>query len=229
MLGCRGWDSPMPFPVLVERYQLSRWKGFCHSPSHSSAQLINRRCQTNKLFLLPIDSNLLASGEPRIIYPTCHPCTAAALTSALLPSPLLPIHLWGRAGHTHGAHSALHHCLLHPGMQLQPGLLLLLGMADILLTAAQGEKLSAHCCGTPACLGFSIIQGFPGSCQPIPLPSTTRKGVGTSSGYLSIQAPSPGHAHRDNSRISLLSQREATAAHASAFDACLLCRRLIKA
>lgn len=120
----------MPFPALVERYQMSRWKGSCHSPSHSSAQLINRRCQTNKLFLLPIDSNLLAPGEPRIVYPTCHPCTTAALTSALFPSPLLPIYLQGRAGHSHGAHSAPHHCLLYPRMQLKPGLLLLLGMAD---------------------------------------------------------------------------------------------------
>lgn len=100
----------MPFPALVERYQTSRWKGSCHFPSHSSAQLINRRCQTNKLFLLPIDSNLLAPGEPRIVYPTCHPCIAAVLTSALLPSPLLPLYLWGRARHSHGAHSALHHC-----------------------------------------------------------------------------------------------------------------------
>lgn len=127
----------MPFPALVERYQTSRWKGSCHSPSHSSAQLINRRCQTNKLFLLPIDSNLLAPGEPRIVYPICHPCIAAALTSALLPSPLLPIYLWGRARHSHGAHSALHHCLLYPRMQLQAGLLLLLRLADMLLTAAQ--------------------------------------------------------------------------------------------
>lgn len=137
VLGHCEWDSPMPFPALVERYQMSRWKGSCHFPSHSSAQLINRRCQTNKLFLLPIDSNLLAPREPRIVYPTCHPCIAAVLTSALLPSPLLPIYLWGRARHTHGAHSTPHHCQFYPGMRLQLGLLLLLGMADTLLPAAQ--------------------------------------------------------------------------------------------
>lgn len=56
--------------------------------SHPSAQLINTRYQTNKLFLLPIDSNLLAPGEPGLVYPTCHPCLAAALTPAWLPAPL---------------------------------------------------------------------------------------------------------------------------------------------
>lgn len=41
-----GWHCPLP-PL-----------------PHSSAQLINTQYQTNKLFLLLIDSNLLAPGEP---------------------------------------------------------------------------------------------------------------------------------------------------------------------
>lgn len=102
MLRWWGQDSPTPFPALLEKHQLRRWRGSCRSPSHTSAQLINRLYQTNKLFLLLIDSNLLAPGEPRLIYPTCHPCLAAALTSALLSSPLLLLHSRGRAGHSCG-------------------------------------------------------------------------------------------------------------------------------
>lgn len=219
---------PMPFPALVERYQMSRWKGSCHFLSHSSAQLINRRCQTNKLFLLPIDSNLLAPREPRIVYPTCHPCIAAVLTSALLPSPFLPIFLWGRARHSHGAHSALHHCQLYPGMQLQLGLLLLLGMADTLHCQQCRRESVCPLLWHPCLPGVQHHLGVPWLLPALSLAQHHQKGCGCQFWLPEHPVPSPGHAHQDKSRISLLSQREAAAAHTSAFDACLLSRRLIK-
>lgn len=43
------------------------------------------------------------------------------------------------------------------------------------------------------------------------------------------QDPSLDHDQQDSGQISLLSRREAAAAHAPAFDVCLICRRLIKA
>lgn len=83
----------------------------------------------------------------------------------------------------------------------------------------------------PASPGISLIQGCPGPCQPFP----ERVGVPVLAAQaqpqlpVGSQAPSPGHAQQDSSRISLLSQKEATTAHAPAFDVCLICGRLIKA
>lgn len=161
----------------MERQELDRWRGSCLSPSHTSAQLINRRYQTNKLFLLPIDSNLLAPGEPRFVYPTCHPCLAAAVASALLPSPLLLLHLQGRTGYSCGLHAGLHAtprcCLPSPGMQLQPGLLLLLGTMGVPVLAAERGSLAAHPHGKPCCPGEQASSRdalVPASPFPFPAP-----------------------------------------------------------
>lgn len=83
---------------------------------------------------------------------------------------------------------------------------------------------------------ISFIQGCPGpasSSRFSVLPESMEVPVLAAQAHprlpLGSRVPSPGRAQQDSSRISLLSWREATTAHAPAFDVCLICRRLIKA
>lgn len=118
--------------------------------SHPSAQLINTRYQTNKLFLLPIDSNLLAPGEPGLVYPTCHPCLAAALTAAPLPAPL-PLPCLGQS----------------PPPRSVPFVAAPPGHPACSPASVPGHPLPP----SSAAVGFSCILGSPSAARTPPLPS----------------------------------------------------------